>query len=302
MIAMDSLSLDFGRDKAFHVYIYKDPRPRKKLVPIYVGKGKTASERADVHWVHGAKNPFLKSVLKKIRALGLKPDIEIVGWFDDEYEAFRLEVALIARIGRRDLALGPLLNLTDGGDGTSGCIVTPERRERHRVAGVTMWETATPELAARMSARLKLWDDPVHAAKCIENINLARARDMEDTVKWAARQAKAADTKRKPENRQSASEKQKAHLASLTPEEKAIRDGNAGDARRADKPETGKRSEAMWAREGQKEKQGKAISVGQTSAWADPVKKAERLAKRAITQAATRAAKEAAAKKEENGL
>lgn len=44
--------------------------------------------------------------------------------------AFDLEKALIAQYGRRDLGLGPLTNLTDGGEGTAGHIFTKERCDK----------------------------------------------------------------------------------------------------------------------------------------------------------------------------
>jgi hypothetical protein len=40
-LAHDPLPLDFGRDKEFCVYVYRDPRHRR-LEPIYVGEGQSA--------------------------------------------------------------------------------------------------------------------------------------------------------------------------------------------------------------------------------------------------------------------
>lgn len=117
-MATDPLPLDFGRDKRFCVYLYRDPRPGKRNQPIYVGKGSRKRNRADAHWRNGCKvNLLFAGILGKIRAAGLEPIIEIVGWFDDEAGAFALECALIKRFGRRDQGSGPLANLTDGGEG-----------------------------------------------------------------------------------------------------------------------------------------------------------------------------------------
>lgn len=44
-------------------------------------------------------------------------------------EACEWEVLEIKRIGRRDLGLGPLVNMTDGGEGTQGVIITEERKK-----------------------------------------------------------------------------------------------------------------------------------------------------------------------------
>lgn len=112
-MAVDTLPMDFGRDKRFYVYIYRDPRKGKKNQPIYVGKGTRMHNRADVHWKRRSHNGFLAAILDKIRASGLEPTIEIVGWFDDEDDAYSCEAELIKRIGRRNLGEGPLTNLID---------------------------------------------------------------------------------------------------------------------------------------------------------------------------------------------
>jgi hypothetical protein len=45
-------------------------------------------------------------------------------------DACELEKQLITEYGRYDLGLGPLVNMTDGGDGTNGIIYTKERNEK----------------------------------------------------------------------------------------------------------------------------------------------------------------------------
>src|SRR5690348_40900 len=102
-MATDTLSPDFGGDKKFYVYLYRDPRPSKQNQPIYVGKGTASRGRAEFHWKRRAENSFLAALLEKIRDAGLAPLIEIVAWFDEEEAAFDLERALIAKFGRRDL-------------------------------------------------------------------------------------------------------------------------------------------------------------------------------------------------------
>ena len=47
-----------------------------------------------------------------------------------EQMALTLEGSVIARIGRRDLGLGPLVNFTDGGEGTAGHIHSQEARDK----------------------------------------------------------------------------------------------------------------------------------------------------------------------------
>jgi hypothetical protein len=113
----------------FYVYVYRDPRPKKKGCPIYVGKGTAKHRRADQH-KHGTQhphNPLFGRILAKIRGLKLEPIVEIVAWYDIETDAFEYEKNLIAAFGRRDLGMGTLCNLTDGGEGASGSVFTPER-------------------------------------------------------------------------------------------------------------------------------------------------------------------------------
>jgi hypothetical protein len=135
-MAIDTLPMDFGSDKPFYVYIYRDTRPRKRLAPIYVGKGAARNGRADVHWRRGASNKMLQRILDKIRAAGREPIVEIVGWFDVEEEAFACEVELIRRFGRRNSGTGSLANYTDGGEGRAGYKLSPEAIERTRAAHI----------------------------------------------------------------------------------------------------------------------------------------------------------------------
>jgi hypothetical protein len=107
----------------FYIHVLRDPRDS---IPIYVGKGK--GRRAYAHLNGGTHNPMLERVRKKCVALGLFFKPEIIARLDDEAEAFAKEKEKIAWYGRRDLKRGLLTNLTDGGEGTSGAIVSLERR------------------------------------------------------------------------------------------------------------------------------------------------------------------------------
>jgi hypothetical protein len=152
-MATDPLPLDFGSDKPFYVYLYRDPRRGKKRQPIYVGKGTVKHGRAEGDHNH---NILLVRLLNKIMTAGLEPIIEVVAWFDSENDALALERRLIKRIGRRDLGKGPLANLTDGGDGPLGLgenarmVMSSKSRAR--------WQE--PEYAAKILAAQKaLWQD-----------------------------------------------------------------------------------------------------------------------------------------------
>lgn len=100
----------------FYVYIYKDPII---FEPFYVGKGCNGRYRD----ISARKyNKHLYNKIQKYRRQGYF--IKDITFFEQknlfERDALSLEIELIRKIGRRDLGTGPLLNLTDGGDGVIG--------------------------------------------------------------------------------------------------------------------------------------------------------------------------------------
>lgn len=107
----------------FFTYVYHDP---ERQVPMYVGKGK--DKRATFH-LNKATNLRLKNRLLTLKALGLKPTIEIFQ-MDDEVAALNEEVRLIAKYGRKDLGLGTLYNATDGGEGKTGYVTSEETKKK----------------------------------------------------------------------------------------------------------------------------------------------------------------------------
>jgi hypothetical protein len=154
MKADGKLELDSERNKKFYVYLYRDPRPHKGRSPIYIGKGISANRRAESH-IGKTHNPFFAVILAKIRAAGLKPEIEIVARFDLEQDALDLEKKLITQYGRRDLGLGTLVNLADGGcSGPTGRIVSEIEKERTRQMGAAVWadEKARNKLLIALTA------------------------------------------------------------------------------------------------------------------------------------------------------
>lgn len=129
----------------YYVYTYLDPRKPGRYSyktmsflyePIYIGKGKDKRYLAHLRFLHKkgkGYNPYFKNKLQRIMSKyskDIKKYILILNNNLKEQEAFDVEKELIREIGRKDLKLGPLVNLTDGGDGISGVVVSTETREK----------------------------------------------------------------------------------------------------------------------------------------------------------------------------
>jgi len=98
-------------------YIYFHINPLKNEI-FYVGKGK--DNRA---FIKTGRSRYWNNIVKKYGYI-----IDITDENLTEEEAFEKEVFYINRIGRKSLGLGPLINMTDGGEGCSGLIFTDELR------------------------------------------------------------------------------------------------------------------------------------------------------------------------------
>jgi len=105
----------------YYIYSYL----REDYSPYYIGKGKESRAFTKGH--------------KEVRPPKDKSRVKIVKADLTEEEAFALEKLYILMFGRKDLGTGILRNKTDGGDGASGYIVSPEERKRRseRMKGVT---------------------------------------------------------------------------------------------------------------------------------------------------------------------
>jgi hypothetical protein len=113
----------------FYVYILRHP---KTMSPLYVGKGK--NKRVFDHFKPSSKNTHLKNKLRKIERIDGSIMIEMFAKNINEPLALEVEIGLVKQFGRLDLKTGVLYNLTDGGDGASGSIKSPETRARMSLA------------------------------------------------------------------------------------------------------------------------------------------------------------------------
>jgi len=159
-------------DNRFYTYIYLDPRYPGKYYyqgchmafdykPIYVGKG--MGGRMFKHTSVENDLKFYRT-LKKLKRSGLKIiKFKIVDKVNEDI-AFYLERWFIARIGREDLGKGPLLNLTDGGEGISGYVYTEEQIENKKRAQKIAQNR--PETKKKKSiATKKRYEDPKEREK-----------------------------------------------------------------------------------------------------------------------------------------
>lgn len=115
-------------------YIYFHINPIKQEV-FYVGKGH--GNRA---YSKGMRNSLWHNTINKY---GYEIKIEHDNLTEEE--SFKLEKFYIQKFGRKDLKLGPLVNMTDGGDGVSGIICSEETKKKMSEAhkGKNTWTTGT---------------------------------------------------------------------------------------------------------------------------------------------------------------
>lgn len=100
-------------------YIYAHVNPLKNEI-FYIGKG--FDKRA--YSKKGRSNIWKNTVAK----YGYIIDILQEGLTEEE--AFDREIWYIKRIGRKNLGIGPLVNLTDGGEGCSGLKHSDETKQK----------------------------------------------------------------------------------------------------------------------------------------------------------------------------
>ncbi len=124
----------------FYTYVWRDATG----TPFYVGKGKGRR----------AQDTTRRSKVFKEVYVGGGCSVEIVDWFIHESQAHAHEVELIEFYGRRFFG-GPLVNMTDGGEGTSGLKHSVEARDKIAAAKIgnnsLLGKNHSAETRAKMS-------------------------------------------------------------------------------------------------------------------------------------------------------
>jgi len=122
----------------YYVYVYLDTRKPGNYIydnlifdyePIYIGKGKNNRCKKHLSLRFNMENYFYHK-LNKIIMEGFYPEILIIKDNMTEEESFKYEVEIIKKIGKLIDNNGTLTNLTDGGEGRSGSIVSLETRKK----------------------------------------------------------------------------------------------------------------------------------------------------------------------------
>lgn len=135
--------------------------------PFYVGKG--SGTRA---YSKRNRSIWWKRILNKhgFDVILLEEDLT-------EDQAFDREIYWIKRIGRKDLKQGSLVNMTDGGEGKSGHIISDETKEKCRLINLKYITPEEKREALRLNSenwRKRKTPEELEALK-IKN-NLARRK------------------------------------------------------------------------------------------------------------------------------
>jgi hypothetical protein len=148
-----------------------------KNEPFYIGIGSntyraTSKNNRNKHW---------KNIVSKT-------DYEVEILFEDlsRDKAIEKEIELIKLYGRKDLGLGTLCNMTDGGDGILGLKQSKEHIESRRKSMIGKLAgdknpTKRPEVAAKISKATKLrhkYNDHPTAKKIINTKTLETYKSM----------------------------------------------------------------------------------------------------------------------------
>ncbi len=112
-------------------YVYQ-LRVEDEAQPFYIGKGKW--DRAKHHLtpkgISNGGNLHKRRKIAKALRNGKQVLVEFLCENITESEAFEAERFWIRQVGRADKKLGPLTNMTDGGEGLAGYSHTPETRAK----------------------------------------------------------------------------------------------------------------------------------------------------------------------------
>lgn len=181
----------------FYVYVLFRPWNGE---PCYVGKG--SGNRIAAHAQYGPRHPNEHLARILVKAGGSIPAVILHAGLTED-QALSYEVALIAAIGRES-AGGPLVNMTDGGEGVSGATwkATSSQIEKSRQAklgkprdamtraklsAANMGKTLSEESRHKLSESLKA--SPKAARHIVDLANSSRGKPLSNEHREKLRQA-----------------------------------------------------------------------------------------------------------------
>lgn len=158
-----------------YVYLYIDP---SKNEPIYVGVG--CGVRWSKHLTRKDKHPFTHR-LNSMRAAGVQPTIIFLQENISREQALLIEIEEISKIGRKNLGQGPLLNLTDGGDGCNN----PSAGTRQKMSISQTGKKQNKDMVEKRSAKLCGKARPQHVIDALIRANSGAKRSLESCQKMS---------------------------------------------------------------------------------------------------------------------
>lgn len=185
----------------YYVYTLSDSHG-----PFYVGKG--TGKRMYVHKqlaLNSNKRHLLYNKIRQLITIGEDIVYEKIFITDNEFEAFEHEIRIISEIGRKDLGMGPLLNLSEGGEGVRGYEFTDEHKSKLSVSLKKSYDDGTCGLhkahdTIRGSVKGPLSDD--HREKLSESgkkfyeSEAGRQRKIEESIKRKGHRRELSDEAR----------------------------------------------------------------------------------------------------------
>ena len=159
-----------------YVYLYSDP---SRAEPIYVGMGKGG--RYKRHLLRTDRHPMTHRV-QAMKRDGVEPVITFLCDNVDQELASLVEQEAISKYGRKDLGKGPLLNLTDGGD---GCF-NPSPETRKRMSESRTGTKQPAEAVERRAAQARGKPRPAHVLEAMKKANTGAKRSPEARARMSA--------------------------------------------------------------------------------------------------------------------
>lgn len=192
-------------------YVYQLSRPNGE--PFYIGMG--SGDRINFHEKKAQRGDrsHKSNIIRKIIASGESVVKTVLGRFACAHDAKIAERKWIARLGRRDLGTGPLVNHTAGGDGATGW--SDALRRKHSIAtriGMSnpstrakcrehaLQQFSDPDMKEKLVGQLAFyWADEDNRAKQAERVRTYPSRDPDGYARHLEARRRAL---RSPETRE----------------------------------------------------------------------------------------------------